>query len=111
MNNQDFSTKLESNFIEKTELLKMLPKIKTIYNGNVETMSVWKALDKETNEVQCQGFVLFRKVTPKDKLLGRKLLAVMKFKTKLTNDGSKSYWLDDSELKEDAAKKYCSILE
>ncbi len=109
---KEFTTKLESKFLDKIEMKAIQPKIKAIHKGPIESVSVWKSKDKENDELVSEGFVLFRKVTPKDKLPGRKLIAVLKFKCRLSDIGEDAtYFLNDTEIKEDEAKKYLEILD
>lgn len=77
----------------------VLPKMKNITKSKIESISVWRALDKD-NEMVSSGFCWFRKVTPKDKLFGRKLICLGKFKCRLSDDGESlpQYFLGENEL-------------
>ena len=81
----EFTTKIESRFLDKKEMKKLAAKIKTVYKSAVETVSMWKCLGEE-GEIISKGFVLFRKIGPKD--AGkfpptRKLVTVLKYKKRI----------------------------
>ena len=88
MTDKEFTTKIESKFVDKKEMKKLAAKIKTVYKGAVETASVWKCLSEE-GEILSTGYVLFRKVGPRDagKIPpGRKLVTVLKYKKRFGDE-------------------------
>ena len=113
--NSEFSTKLESKFLDKKQMKEVALKIKHLSKTKIEAVSVWRALDGDNGELRSNGFVIFRKVLPKDKMIGRKLIAVLKFKCRLADDAEElpRYFLGDEELSHNEAKDkgYDQILE
>lgn len=89
----------------------ILPKLKTVSKSAIEAVSVWKALDLETSELVSYGFVLFRKATSKEP--GRKLIAINKYKARLSTeaDGAGKFFLGEDEIDVEQSKKYQDILE
>jgi hypothetical protein len=75
-------------------------KIKNVYKGAVETVSIWKCLS-EDGEILSRGFVLFRKIGPKDSGKfppGRKLVTVLKFKERLATENEEArFWIGEEE--------------
>jgi hypothetical protein len=115
MNITEFKTKLDSKFLDRKNMKQMASKFKTISKTTVEACSVWKALDGDNGELRSSGFVLFRKVTAKDadKYPGRKLVTILKYKARLSDDadGIGKFFLGGEEIDVEQSKKYQDVLE
>ena len=85
---------------------------KSLHKGAVENISVWKLVSKD-GKILCDGFVLFRNITPKEKSSGnydpkRKNIAALKFKRKFVGD-EVLFYVGDDEIEE--AEKFVTFLD